>query len=46
MLYCHRVSTNQDFLNDQPEDLLAIQYVETFCRLTNTGQKVVTLPTG
>jgi hypothetical protein len=41
MFYCHRVSTDQDFLNDEPEDLLTIQYVETFCGLTNTGQKVV-----
>ena len=24
------VSTYQDFLNDEPEDLLTIQYVETF----------------
>ena len=41
MFYCHRVSTDQDFFNDEPEDLLAIQDVETFYRLTNTGQKVV-----
>jgi hypothetical protein len=41
MFYCHRVSTDQDFLNDEPEDLLTIQYVETFFGLTNTGQKVV-----
>jgi hypothetical protein len=41
MFYCHRVSTDQDFLNDEPEDLLTIQYVETFCGLTNTGQKLV-----
>jgi hypothetical protein len=41
MFYCHRISTDQDFLNDEPEDLLTIQYVETFCGLTNTGQEVI-----
>ena len=41
MFYGHCVSTDQDFLNDEPKDLLTIQYVETFCGLTNTGQKVI-----
>ena len=37
MFYRHRISTHQDFLNDEPENLLTIQYVETFSRVTNTG---------
>ena len=41
MFYCYRVSTDQDFLYDEPEDLLTIQYIETICGLTNMGQEVI-----
>ena len=40
MFYGHGVSTDQDFLNDEPEDLLSIQDVEAFCGLANPGEKV------
>jgi len=41
MFYGHCVSTDQDFLNDESENFLTIQYAETFCGLANPGQKVV-----
>jgi hypothetical protein len=44
MFYGHGVSTDQDFLNDEPKNFLTIQYAETFYRLTNPGQKVVYPP--
>ena len=41
MFYGHGVVADKDFLNDEPEDFLAILDVETFRRLTDAGQEAV-----
>jgi hypothetical protein len=44
MFYGDGVMADQYFLDDEPEDLLAIHDVKAFCGLTNTGQKVADAP--